>query len=134
MQLVSLQGFGFRFKRLKPYLPIGLYDHLQRIAGRNGPSKKQLNQIDLLGENIGLTKSEVRAALNPQLGSTFMDSRQRITQFIAIITILIIAIISVLVTWFVVDPESFPIPTYVPGSLYGSIAPRDFSVYGATAL
>jgi hypothetical protein len=134
MPVIGVQLLWSGLTRLESYLPIELYDAMRRITGRIGPNGVQLNQIELLGENIGLSKSEVHAALDPQLGSTFIDSKQRLTQFIAIFTILIIAIISVLVTWFVVDPESFPIPTYVPGSLYGSIAPRDFSVYGATAL
>lgn len=134
MNVVGVQFLWSGLTRLESWLPIGLHDAMRKITGRTEPNKVQLHHIELLGENLGLSKSEVRAALDPQLGSTFIDSRQRLTQFLAIVAIFIIAIISVLVTWFVVDPESFPVPTYVPGSLYGSIAPRDFSFYRTTTL
>jgi hypothetical protein len=104
------------------------------MAGRSEPNKQQLNQIELLGENLGLSKSEVHAAIDPPLGSTGIDSKQRLTLFLTIVTVFVIAIVGILVTWFIVDPESFPLPTYVPGSLYGSIAPRDFSLYGTVTL
>lgn len=134
MQLISVHLFWSGIRRLEPYLPIGLYDIVQRMAGRSEPNKQQLNQIELLGENLGLSKSEVHAAIDPPLGSTGIDSKQRLTLFLTIVTVFVIAIVGILVTWFIVDPESFPIPTYVPGSLYGSIAPRDFSLYGTVTL
>lgn len=134
MQVISMQLLWSGITRLESYLPIELYDAMRRITGRNGPSKVQLNQIELLGKNIGLSKSEVRAALDPPFGGTGIDTKQKLTVFLTIVVVFVIAIMGVLVTWFVVDPESFPIPTYVPGSLYGSIAPRDFSIYGATTL
>ncbi len=134
MKLISVHLFSSGIRRLEPYLPVILYDQVRRITGRIGPNKQQLNQIELLGEELGLSKSEVHAALDPPLGGTGIDSKQRLTLFLTIVTVFIIAIIGVLVTWFIVDPESFPIPTYVPGSLYGSITPRDFSIYRATTL
>ena len=134
MQLNSVQLFWFGIRRLEPYLPVILYDQVRRITGRIGPNKQQLNQIELLGENLGLSKSEVHAATDPPLGSTGIDSKQRLTLFLTIVTVFVIAIIGILVTWFIVDPESFPIPTYVPGSLYGSITPRDFSLYSTVTL
>ena len=134
MQVIGVQLLWSGIARMKSYLPIELYDAMRRITGRIGPNGVQLNQIELLGENIGLSKTEVYAALDPPIASTGIDTKQRLTLFLTIVTVFVVAILGVLITWFVVDPESFPIPTYVPGSLYGSIAPRDFSVYGTTAL
>jgi hypothetical protein len=91
-------------------------------------------QIELLGENLGLDRREIHAALDPPLSSTGIDSRNRLTLFVTIVSVFIIVIIGVLVTWFIVDPDSFPIPTYVPGSLYGTISSRDFSVYRTVTL
>jgi hypothetical protein len=133
MQVIGVQLLWSGITRLEAYIPISMSDAVKRITGRNGPNKTQLNQIELLGENIGLCKSEVHAALEPSVGITGIDTKQKLTLFLSIVTVFIIAILGVLLTWFVVDPESFPIPTYVPGSLYGSIAPRDFSVYRSTA-
>ena len=132
MQSNSVQSFWYGIRRLEPYLPVILYDQVRRITGRIGPNKHQLNQIELLGENLGLSKSEVHAALEPPLGSIGIDSKNKLTLFLTIVTVFVIAIIGILATWFIVDPESFPIPTYVPGSLYGTIAPRDFSIYRTT--
>lgn len=121
-------------RRLEPYLPTILHGQIRRITGRIGPNKQQLKQIELLGENLGLDRREVHAALDPPLGRSGIGINNRLTLFLTIVTVFIIVIIGVLVTWFIVDPDSFPIPTYVPGSLYGTIAPRDFSIYRTTTL
>jgi len=113
--------------RLESYLPIRLYDRMQQITGYVEPSRQQLTKIELLGKNVGLEKSEVLAALDSHLSTTGIGSKSRISLFTTIIVMIVIALVSVLLTWFVVDPESFPVPTYVPGSLYGTISPRDFS-------
>ncbi len=121
-------------KRLERHLPNRLYDIMWRLSGKVGPSRQQLIRIELLGEDVGLSKSEVFAALDPRLSTPGIESKFRLSLFMSIIVMIVIAILSVLVTWFVVDPESFPVPTYIPGSLYATISPKDFSAFGSAAV
>lgn len=120
--------------RLERHLPSKLYDIMWLLSGKVGPSRQQLIRIKLLGEDVGLSKSEVLAALDPRLSTPGIESKYRLSLFMSIIVMIVIAILSVLLTWFVVDPESFPVPTYIPGSLYGTISPKDFSAFGTTTV
>lgn len=123
-----MQMIWFGIKRLESHLPIRLYEGMRQIVRKNKPTELQLSKIELLGKNIGLERTEVLAALDSPLGAPGVGGKQRLTLFISIVAVFVIAIISVLLTWLVVDPETFPIPTYVPGSLYGTISPRDFNL------
>jgi hypothetical protein len=50
--------------------------------------------------------------------------------FVASMVIVLIAAAIVFVgMWHLISPETSPIPTYTPGSLYGTVKPRDFKTY-----
>jgi hypothetical protein len=132
LQAISMQTIWFGVKRLERFLPIRLYNGMRRIAGRTRPSRQEMVKIESLGEIVGLEKAEVVSALDSPLGTTGIDSKQRLTLFISIVAVFVIAIISVLLVWYVEDPDSFPIPRYLPESLYGTISPRDFNIVATT--
>ena len=88
------------------------------------PTRKQLAEIEALGESIGLDKKEVYAAAGGPIGDAHLTKRQ-ISPLSACIIILIILIsgfvILVLAGYY---PES-PF-VYGAGTRYGSIKPQDF--------
>ena len=113
---------------MKPYLPRSVFAQLEPITRKPSPTKVQLEKISRLGESIGLHRKEIVAAIDAPLANQGITSKERLSLFISLIVVSVVVVISVLLLWLAVDPESFPIPTptYIPGSLYGSIQPQDF--------
>lgn len=112
---------------MKQFLPGSLFTLLDILTKEDGPTKSQLERIKLLGEDIGLGEDDVLTALEPSSGPIGFDSQRRPTLYLSYILILIVVTIGVLVVWTIVDPESSPIKTYLPGTLYGTIRPDDFA-------
>jgi hypothetical protein len=111
---------------MKPYLPQRMFSQIERAIDKPKPTKSQLGKITRLGESIGLERNEIIAAIDAPLADSGFTGRSRVSLYFSLIVVTIIVIFSVLLTWYVVDPDSFPIPTYVPGSLYATIRPQDF--------
>ena len=118
---------------MKPYLPRKIFSQIERVFGKPNPTRKQLREITQLGESVGLQKNEIIAAIDAPLadsGSTGGKS----SIYIRLILVSILAIVCILLVWFVIDRGSFLIPTYTPGTDYGTIRPQDFSSYNQTPL
>jgi hypothetical protein len=118
-----------RIAIMKPYLPQRIFFQIKSAIRPLEPTKSQLRKIASLGESIGLEKNEIIAAIDAPLAEPGMTGKSRLSLYLSIIIVTIIAVFGILLTWYVVDPDSFPVPTYVPGSLYGSIRPQDFQHY-----
>ena len=114
-------------KIVKPYLPRSIVSHIERVFGKPSPTRGQLREIARLGESVGLERGEIIAAIDAPLSSQGVPGTGRASIFIATILLTIIVVGSILLVWAVVDPESFPIHTYAPGTFYGTIRPQDFS-------
>lgn len=134
LKWTNLQLLRPRIKIMKPYLPQSLFSQLERITGRSGPSREQLRKISSLGKSIGLEKHEIIAAIDAPIANPGIGSKDRFSLYITLILVTIIVVIGMLLTWYIVDPESFPIKLYTPGSLYGSIRPQDFANRNFSAL
>lgn len=112
---------------VKPYLPQSIISQIERVFGKPNPTREQLREITRLGESIGLERSEVVAAIDAPLSNQGVPGGGRASIIIPMILVSIIVVCSILLIWAVVDPESFPIHTYAPGTFYGTIRPQDFS-------
>ena len=119
---------------VKPYLPKSIVSRIDLVFGKPSPTREQLSQISKLGESVGLEKNEIIAAIDAPLSNQGGSSKGDRSKLIPLIIITIIAVCSFLFVWAVVDPESFPIHTYTPGTFYGTIRPQDFSSYSHTPL
>ena len=130
MYWTSLQTFWYRYRRIETYLPKQLQGIFQRMTGRRRPNRAQLNQIERLGSEIGLSRNEVVASLH----ATPSTMGAGITQKKAIYFVMMIAVVIIawglLYIWAVLDPETAPFKTYVPGTFYGTIRPKDFALAG----
>ena len=127
MEWTNLQLLGPRIKIMKPYLPRSIFSQLERITGKSGPSREQLRKISALGKSVGLEKHEIIAAIDAPIAKPGIGGYDRLSLYIILILVTIIVAIGILFTWYVVNPELFPIRTYAPGSFYGSIKPQDFA-------
>jgi len=127
LEWTNFQILWPRIKIMKPYLPRSIFSQLERITGRSGPSREQLRKISSLGKSVGLEKHEIIAAIDAPIAKPGIGGKDRASLYITLILVTIIVAIGILITWYVVDPESFPIKLYTPGTLYGSIRPQDFA-------
>ena len=130
MQWINLQTFWYRYRRVEPYLPKKLQGALKQMTGRNSPNETQLDQIKLLGEDIGLSENEVLASLGRPSSPMGVDGRQRTTIYFTMLVAIMVIVWGALYIWAILDPETAPIKTYVPGTFYGTIKPKDFAFYG----
>ena len=97
---------------------------VDRFTPIQSPTRKQLAEIESLGESIGLDKQEVYAAARSPIGDAQLTRRQ-ITPLSACIIILIIIISGFAI---LVLTGYYPEPPFVygAGTRYGSIKPQDF--------
>ena len=96
---------------------------IDRFTPTQAPTRKQLAEIEALGESIGLDKKEVYAAAGGPIGDAQVTKRQ-ITPLSVCIMIIGIIIISFVIL--VVGYYSNPPSVYGWGTRYGSIKPQDF--------
>ena len=115
--------------KLRYFLPSNLRSRLESWILLRPPEEKQLRKIEMLGESIGLSRSEVSATYNPPLNMAHW--RSRFTPFSACVMILVIMVVGYMIIAFVAlgNPNYLPPTdsTYRFGSLYGTIKPQDFS-------
>ncbi|MFW9844235.1 MAG: hypothetical protein ACFFEV_06655 [Candidatus Thorarchaeota archaeon] len=114
-------------KIMRPYLPRSLVSYIERVFGKSSPTRTQMNEITRLGRSIGLERNEIIAAVDAPLSSQGVPSEGRASILIPIVLVSILVVVSALLIWAAVDPDSFPFHLYVPGTLYGTIQPQDFS-------
>jgi hypothetical protein len=103
-----------------------MFSRIERTIDKPRPTKSQLDKVTKLGESIGLERKEIIAAIDAPLADSGFIGKSRVSLYVSLIMVTIIVILGVLLTWYVVDPDSFPIPTYTPGTLYATIRPQDF--------
>ena len=127
MERIDIRLLIPTLKIVKPYLPQSIVSHVEHVFGKPGPTRKQLSEIARLGESVGLERNEVLAAIDAPLSNQGVPGGGRASIIIPMILVSIIVVASILLIWAVVDPESFPIHTYAPGTFYGTIRPQDFS-------
>jgi len=121
-----------KLKIIRPYLPRSVFSQIERVFRKPRPTEEQFSKIVRLGESIGLQSSEIIAAIDAPLPSQGIPNEGRTSIFIPLILVSILIVVSALLAWAVIDPDSFPFHLYTPGTLYGSIKPQDFSSQNIT--
>jgi hypothetical protein len=100
---------------------------IERTMTRSTLSREQLSKIEQLGKNVGLEREEIIAAIDNPIPNSGIPGHPKSLLIVTFVAIAVIVVGLVLMVWTVVDPETSPIHTYVPGSLYGTIRPQDFA-------
>ena len=85
-----------------------------------------MESIAILGEKVGLNKSEIYAAVPSGMSPHGIVYRRRMTLFTALASIFIIILGSFLFMVLTGNYPPEPVSTYTPGTRYGSISPEDF--------
>ena len=116
-----------KMKIMKPYLPQSVFSQIERVFRKPSPTKEQLSKIATLGESIGLQRSEIIAAIDAPLPNQGIPVSGRKSLFIPLILVSILIVVSAMLAWAAIDPDSFPFHVYAPGTFYGTIRPQDFS-------
>ena len=132
MEWIKLRLLWPKLKIMKPYLPRTIFAQLEFGIRKPSPTKVQLDKISKLGESVGLQRNEIIAAIDAPMANQEVTGKNRKSLFIPSILISILVVVSVLLLWHVLSPESFPISTYTPGTDYGTIRPQDFSSHSLT--
>lgn len=115
------------YSSISRYLPRALSLRIERMLPKARLTSEQFSRIELLGSKIGLEREDIIAAVDGPSLEPGIPGRSRVMLFVSIVAIIIVATAAILLVWTVVDPETSPIHTYTPGSLYGTIKPGDFS-------
>jgi hypothetical protein len=100
---------------------------IERTMTKSRLSREQLSEIEQLGKKVGLEREEIIAAIDRPIPDSGVPGHPKSLLFVTFIAMAVIVVGVVLMVWTVVDPETSPIHTYVPGSLYGTIRPQDFA-------
>lgn len=132
MKIIDIQLLWLKLRVLRPYLPKQMFSYFKRTVQRPSPTTKQLSELTKLGESIGLARNEVIAAIDAPLAEQGPSGSGRKPMVITFILVAIAIAVWSLFIWYVVSPETFPIPTYRYGTLYGTIRPQDFSSRNST--
>ncbi|NHI89598.1 MAG: hypothetical protein EAX87_08750 [Candidatus Thorarchaeota archaeon] len=127
MKILDIQLLWLKLGLLRPYLPKQMFSYFKRTVQRPSPTPKQLGELTKLGESIGLARNEVIAAIDAPLAEQGSSGSGRKPMMITLILVATAIAVWSLFIWYVVSPETFPIPTYRYGTLYGTIKPQDFS-------
>ncbi|TFH06151.1 MAG: hypothetical protein E4H14_11395 [Candidatus Thorarchaeota archaeon] len=126
MEWTNIRILWPKLKIMKPYLPRSVFSQIERVFRKPSPTREQLSKIARLGENVGLQRNEIVAAIDAPLPNQGIPGEGRTSIFIPLILVSILVVVSFLLIWAIVDPRSFPIHTYTPGTFYGTIRPQDF--------
>lgn len=132
MKIIDIHLLWLKLRVLRPYLPKQMFSYFKRTVQRPSPTTKQLSELTKLGESIGLARNEVIAAIDAPLADQGPSSSGRKPMMITFILVAIAIAVWSLFIWYIVSPETFPIPTYRYGTLYGTIRPQDFSSRNST--
>jgi hypothetical protein len=103
---------------------------LSRRMLRGAMSQSEKRRMEELGAKVGLTKEETLQAIanypNPGSLLNVTASRPRIG-ILALLVMLILIVLAYTITMMVTGPAGAgPTTTYVPGTRYASVSPRDF--------
>lgn len=127
---MAWSGYGsaiFIFRGIKSYLPLRIQKVVEKELYSDSLTKSQIESIELLGEKVGLDKSEIVAAVPSTINPGGFGERKRMTLFTALISIFIIILGSFLLLVLTGNYPPDPFYTYTPGTRYGSISPDDFN-------
>ena len=114
--------------QIRPFMPSALKQTIDYMIRPAPLSQKQHDKIASLGESVGLNKAEVIQAVDaPGIDST-ADGAPRMALVASVVIVLIAAAITIIGLWHLISPATSPIPTYTPGTDYGTIKPKDFDV------
>jgi len=122
----TLLGILPKYISIKRHLPKTLTSMIEKTMTRSGLSGEQLSKIEQLGRNVGLEREEIIAAIDSPIPNSGIPGHPKSLLIVTFVAMAVIVVGIVLIVWTVVDPETSPIHTYVPGSLYGAIRPQDF--------
>jgi hypothetical protein len=126
MEMINIRILWPRLKIMQPYLPRKIFSQIERVFGKPNPTKQQLLEIEQLGESVGLQKNEILAAIDAPLVNQASNGGKS-SIYLRLILVSILAIVCILIVWFIAHPELVTIPTYAPGTDYGTIRPQDFA-------
>jgi hypothetical protein len=113
---------------IRMYLPFRLRNLFDKQLYSKTLTRSKLESMVALGKSIGLDRREVYAAVPSNMDPAGSLVRKKMTPFSALITILIIVVAGFLFLVITGNyPINNPVPTYTPGSRYGSIRPKDFT-------
>jgi hypothetical protein len=132
LKIIDIQLLWLKLGNLRPYMPKQMFSYFKRTIQKPSPTPKQLGELTKLGESIGLERNEVIAAIDAPLADQGPSGGGRHPMMITFILVAIAIAVWSLFIWYVVSPETFPIPTYRYGTLYGTIRPQDFSSQNST--
>jgi hypothetical protein len=90
-------------------------------------SQKQISKITTLGKGIGLGSDEIVLAMEPTGVGLPDQHMSKAVYALSTLVIFVAAVIVFVAMWHLVSPETSPIPTYAPGTFYGTIKPQDFT-------
>ncbi len=124
MSWSSIGEIGFVYLKIRPFLPATMQKMIDRFSPIQSPSRKQIADIEALGESIGLDKKEVYAAVGSPIGDTQLTRRQMtpLSVCIFILIIIISGFVILVLSGYFLDPPF----VYGAGTRYGSIKPQDF--------
>jgi hypothetical protein len=112
---------------VRPFLPSRLRRTVDLMLQPEAPSKKQMDRITALGLNLGLSEEDVVLALDNPAQGLGQQKMSRVAFVVSAAVVVVAAAIIFIGIWHAVSPETSPIPTYAPGTFYGTIKPQDFT-------
>lgn len=121
-------GLSFLFPKIlaaERILPPSVSRIVDIASFRPPISNEQLSKINALGNSIGLEREETLAALEAPVSEPRKGIFKSVLR-IMVVSALVVIVIGLVFIWRIVSPETFPIPTYAPGTDYGTIKPQDF--------
>lgn len=112
---------------VKSFLPSGLQKVVDQLMKPPDLSQTQIARIVSLGRDIGLEDDEVVLAMEPTGVGLPDQHMSKAVYALSTLVVFVAAIIVFVAMWHLVSPETSPIPTYAPGTFYGTIKPQDFT-------
>ena len=112
--------------QIRPFVPASLKQTIDRLIQPAPLSKNQRDKISVLGGRVGLSNEEVSQAIDAPGLELSSDGMPKMAFIASMVIVVIAAAITLIGLWHLVSPETSPIPTYAPGTAYGTIRPEDF--------
>jgi hypothetical protein len=119
--------------QIRPFMPSALKKTIDQMISPAPLTQKQHDKISALGESIGLSKDEIRNAVDTPGLDLPAKGMSKMALVSSVVIIVIAAAVVILGVWHIISPETSPIPTYAPGTDYGSIKPKDFDILNRDA-
>jgi hypothetical protein len=121
---ISIQATYISVKR---YLPKNLARTTERLMPKERLTKEQFSKIELLAKNVGLQKADIISAVDNPVLEAGIPARPRFLVWLNIMIVVVAVITIAVLIWALANSDN-PIPTYAPGTYYGTIKPQDFAM------